>query len=120
MKKVLIVEDNPDLQKIYSEKLKASGFDVFVASDASLGFTMIKDDHPALILLDIMLPGKMNGFELLEILKKDENLKQIPVIVLTNLDSEKEGALKIGANDYLIKASLELSDLVKKVQENTR
>ena len=119
MKKVLIVEDDPDIQKIYSEKLKNNDFDVILASDASLGFTIAKDENPSLILLDIMLPGKMNGFELLEILKKDENLKKIPVIVLTNLDSEKEGALKIGANDYLIKATLELSELVKKVQEYT-
>lgn len=117
-KKVVLVEDDLDLQRIYSEKLKRSGYDLVLAVDATQGLNRIKSESPNLILLDIMLPGKMNGFELLEILKKDEGLKKIPVIVLTNLDTEKEQAIKVGANDYLIKSNMSLDDVVKKVEAN--
>src|SRR5512141_2250993 len=105
MKKVLLVEDDLDIQRIYTEKLKNNGFNVILAPDASNGLQYAKAEKPNIILLDIMLPGKMNGFELLEILKKDDNLRKIPVIVMTNLDTEKKQALDIGANDYLIKAN---------------
>ena len=117
-KRILLVEDDLDIQRIYSEKLKGSGYEVILAADAAQGFQSAKEDNFNLILLDIMLPGKMNGFDLLEILKKDDKLKKVPVIVLTNLDTEKQQALKIGANDYLVKANMSLDDVLKKVEEN--
>jgi len=118
-KKVLLIEDDLDIQRIYTEKLKNNGFEVVLAHDADSGLQFTKVEKPNLILLDIMLPGKMNGFELLEILKKDDNLKKIPVIVMTNLDTEKKQALDIGANDYLIKANTSLDDLLTKVKKNS-
>ncbi len=118
-KKVLLIEDDLDIQRIYSEKLTNKGFDVTLAVDATHGLTLAKNDRPNIVLLDIMLPGEMNGFELLEILKKDEDLHSVPVIVLTNLDTEKDQALKVGANDYLIKANISLDELVDKVNKNT-
>ena len=117
-KRILLVEDDLDIQRVYTEKLKNNGFEVILAANASSGFQYAKEENPNLILLDIMLPGKMNGFEFLEILRKDENLKKIPVIVLTNLDTEKDQALKVGAKDYLIKANTSLNDLVTKVKKN--
>ncbi len=116
-KKVLLIEDDLDIQRIYSEKLTNKGYNVILALDAANGLTYAKNENPNIILLDIMLPGTMNGFELLEILKKDDTLKRIPVICLTNLDTEKEQALKVGANDYLIKANISLDDVVNKVKE---
>ena len=74
--------------------------------------------QPRLRKSQIMLPGEINGIELLETLKKDEILKKIPVIVLTNLDSERNRAMKIGATDYLLKVDTDVEELVKKVGKN--
>jgi DNA-binding response OmpR family regulator len=116
MKKILLIEDDLDLQRVYSQKLEHEGFQVVLAQDATQGLYSAKSDKPNLILLDIMLPGKMNGFELLETFKKDNELKKIPVIVLTNLDTEKSIAEKIGATDYLVKANTDLDALVEEVK----
>lgn len=106
-----------DIQTIYSQKLELAGYKVYLANDAQQGLHFLKSDPPELILLDIMLPGKINGFELLEIIKKDDNLKNIPIIILTNLDTEKTTALKLGAQDYLIKANTNLNEIVEKVKK---
>jgi DNA-binding response OmpR family regulator len=117
-KKVILIEDDLDLQRIYSQKLGGSGFEVSLAVDASQGHTLTLTIKPSLILLDIMLPGKMNGFDLLKKLKTDNDTKNIPVIVLTNLDTEKDEAIKLGAVDCLIKANTELTELVDKVKKH--
>ena len=118
MKNILLIEDDLDIQKIYGEKLSSVGYKVFLATNCAKGLQIAKDDEPKLILLDIMLPGKINGLELLEIIKKDENLKKIPVVVLTNLGTEKNNAMKIGASDYLLKVDTDLEELVRQVGEN--
>lgn len=116
-KKILLIEDDLDIQRIYSEKLTNAGYAVTLAVNGDQGLTQIKNETPNLVLLDIMLPGTMNGFELLEIIKKDDRLKNVPVVVLTNLDTEKDQAMKIGANDYLLKVTLSLEDLVNKANK---
>ena len=118
MKNILLIEDDLDIQKIYSEKLTGAGYNVLLATSCMKGLKIIKDDKPKLVLLDIMLPGEIDGIDFLEILKKDNVLKLIPVIVLTNLNTEKDCAMKTGANDYLIKVDTDLDDLVKKVGKN--
>jgi len=115
-KMILLIEDDLDLQRIYSSKLQLSGFDVKLAGDAMQGYTIAKETKPNIVLLDIMLPGQMNGFDLLKRLKEDDHLKSIPVIVLTNLDTEKQEALKVGAVAYIIKANTNLDELVAKVK----
>lgn len=117
MKNILLIEDDLDIQTIYSQKLELAGYKVFLAGDAHQALSLLKADHQNIILLDIMLPGKINGFEFLETIKKDDKLKNIPVIVLTNLDTEKESALKLGAQDYLIKANTNLNEIVEKVKK---
>jgi CheY-like chemotaxis protein len=116
-KQILLVEDDLDLQKIYAEKLKSEGYEIQIAIEVSQALSVLEETKPALILLDIMLPGKMNGFEMLERIKKDERFKDTPVIILTNLDTEKEQALAIGAADYLIKANTDLSVLMEKIKK---
>ena len=116
-KNILLIEDDLDLQRIYSEKLSNAGYNVALAIDADQGYHHAITEKPSLILLDIMLPGKMNGFELLKKFKSEENLKNIPVIVTTNLDTEKDEAIKLGAVDYIIKVNIELSELVEKVKK---
>jgi two-component system, OmpR family, alkaline phosphatase synthesis response regulator PhoP len=119
-KRVLLIEDDLDLQRIYSEKLGNKGFIVDLAVDATQGLTAIKNIKPNLILLDIMLPGTMNGFELLKKIKSEDQIKNIPVIVITNLDTESEEAFKLGASDYFIKANTELNEVVEKVKKHAR
>ena len=116
MKTILIVEDDTAMQKIYQTTLSKAGYQTLQALTTDEGAAQAQK-HPNLILLDIMLPGNKNGFDLLEALKKDEKLKNIPVIILTNLESEKKTALEIGAVDYLIKANISLEDLVACVKK---
>jgi len=115
MKKILLVEDDLYLQRIYTLKLTNNGYQVFLALNSDQALDLAKREQPNLIILDIMIPGKMNGFELLDIFKKDEKTKKIPVIILTNLDLEKEKAKELGASDYLLKSDTDLNDLIRRI-----
>lgn len=117
-KSVLVVEDNINLRNLIVDKLQAEGLDTFVADTAQQGEIQVKENHPNLILLDIMLPGGMNGFDLLEELKRDPILKAIPVIVLTNLSTEEKTATEIGAIDYIVKTDISLDEVALKVKNH--
>jgi len=118
MKKVLIIEDDPFLSGMYLKKLKLSGFEVKVAADGKDGLESIKKDRPDLILLDIVLP-QMDGYEILKRLKEDKELRNIPVILLTNLGQkeEVEKGMALGAEAYIIKAHFTPTAVVDKVKE---
>ena len=118
MSKILFVEDEPNLQKAISEVLVQEGYKVFGAADGEEGLAMAKKEEPNLILLDLILPKK-DGFEVLKELKADEKMKNIPVIVLTNLEGigDVEKALELGATTYLVKANYKLEDVVSKIKE---
>lgn len=120
-KKILFVEDEPTLQKAISEVLTQEGFQVFSALDGEKGIEMIKTEKPDLVLLDLILPKK-DGFEVLKEMKEAEELKDIPVIVLTNLEGigDVEKALSLGATTYLVKANYELDDVVEKIKQNIK
>lgn len=115
---ILLVEDDSFLAEMYSTKFRVEGFRVFMASDGNKGLKLAKKEKPNIILLDILLP-KMDGFEVLKRLKKDDELKDIPVILLTNL-SQKEDVdrgLDLGAVDYLIKAHFMPSEVTEKIKK---
>lgn len=118
MKKVLIIEDDPFLNEMYAAKFNQEDFEVEVAIDGKEGLNKIKESKPDLILLDIVLP-KMDGFEILKQIKADPSLKKIPIILLTNLGqkSEVEKGLKLGADEYIIKAHFTPTAVVAKVKE---
>ena len=118
MKKILFVEDEPTLQKAVSEILTQEGFKIFGALDGEAGLELIKKERPDLVLLDLILPKK-DGFEVLKEMKEDQGLKEIPVIVLTNLEGmgDVEKALSLGATTYLVKANYELDDVVKRIKQ---
>lgn len=118
MKKILIIEDDPFLSEMYSAKFTESGFETKVAIDGQTGLAKAKEIKPDLILLDIVLP-KMDGFEILKIIKEDESLKGIPIILLTNLGqkNEVEKGLSLGADEYIIKAHFTPTAVVAKVKE---
>jgi DNA-binding response OmpR family regulator len=116
MKKILVIEDDPTSQKIYHTKLLNEGFEVNVASNGSSGLTILAKNPPNLIVLDIMLVGNLNGFDILEKIKKDPKTKKIPVLVLTNLSTEEKVAKEIGAEEYLIKANTSIEEVVAKIK----
>ena len=119
MKKILFIEDEPKLQESVRMKLTSGGFIVIQGVNGKEGIEKAIHELPDLILLDIMLPGGMNGFDVLRDLKGDETTKSIPVVMLTNLDSEMNDALSMGAKDYIIKTDISLENLLKKVEAYT-
>lgn len=114
--KILIVEDDPILGRMYSEKFKSEGYDVVTAQDGESGLEKAREGNLDVILLDVMLP-RMSGIDLLEELRKDSAGKDINVIALTNLadQSEKDRALALGVKDYLVKAMQTPEQVVSKV-----
>ncbi len=117
-KKILFIEDESALQKTFSEVLTQEGYQTVSALDGEDGLRLARSEKPDLILLDLILP-KVHGFEVLKVLKKDPKTKDIPILVLTNLEStsDVEKALELGATTYLVKASYDLEDVVKKVKD---
>jgi DNA-binding response OmpR family regulator len=114
--KILFVEDEEALQKSMGRALEFEGYNVLTAADGESGYNIAIKEKPDLILLDLILP-KMDGFEVLRSLKKNDETKKIPVAILTNLEStaDIDKALELGALTYLVKANYELSDLLEKV-----
>jgi DNA-binding response OmpR family regulator len=115
--KIVLVEDNGDLQKVYAEGLRLRGLQVSVAADYNAALTLAKQDEPDVILLDLLLP-KVNGMEVLRALKADDHLKDIPVIVLTNIDDVhfQHSALELGAITFLIKSNITLDRLAETIK----
>jgi len=118
MTKILFIEDESAVQKTVGEVLKQEGYEVISALDGEIGLRLAQTSKPDLILLDLVLP-KLHGLEILKGLKENEQTKQIPVIVLTNLEdmSDIEKALEIGATTYLVKENYNLEEIVEKVKE---
>jgi len=116
--KILVVEDDFFLIKIFQTKLSEIGYEVKVAADGVLALDILKKFIPDIILLDLVMPRK-DGFEVLEDLHKDSKLKKIPVIVLTNLgqESDIERVKKYGVKDYLVKSDVPIQDVVKKIKQ---
>lgn len=104
-KVVFIVEDDPVLLKMYTEKFNFEGFDVLTARDGEEALKIASTQKVDVILLDIMLP-RMSGTDFLEKLRQTPQGKKIPVVALTNLaeEEEKQRAMKLGVEQYLIKA----------------
>lgn len=118
MAKILFVEDEEALQKSLSKTLEIDGFDVVNAYDGVAGFETAKKEKPDLILLDLILP-KIDGFEVLKRLKNDPDTKDIPVIILTNLEQVQsvEKTIEFGPLNYLVKANYNLDEIVAKIKE---
>lgn len=116
--KLLIVEDDVFLQKILVAKFGKEGFAILTASDGKEGLDLIKKEHPAFILLDLIMPV-MDGFDVLYAVQAASDLKTIPIIVLSNLAQEEDAkrAKDLGAVDFLVKGDHAINDLVRKVKE---
>ena len=115
---ILVVEDDYFLRNLLLHKIEQEKLPFDTAVNGSEALKKIKAKIPAVIILDLVLPDT-DGFEVLEKIKKQPDTKDIPVIVVSNLGQkdEIERCLKLGANDYLIKANFTPKEIVDKIRE---
>lgn len=113
---ILIAEDEGALSGVLKNKLSRHGFVVELAQDGVEAVEKIKTVHPALVLLDLIMPNK-NGFQVLEEVKADPTLAAIPIIVFSNLNQEedRERAKKFGAVDFWVKSDIAITDVIEKI-----
>ncbi len=119
--KILIIDDEQGVLRMYSQRLQREGFEVFQAPDGAAGLKIAQEKLPNVILLDIIMP-RYNGLDVLKDLKTDERTKNIPVWLLTNLPEESSGqkAQELGASGYLVKAECEPRMLVEQLKKEIR
>ncbi len=117
MSKILLVEDDAALRDIYSTRFLAEGYEVVTASDGEQALTTAVREKPNLILLDVMMP-KISGFDVLDILRTTPETKDSKIIIMTALSqpSDMEKGKNLGADDYLVKSQVTLTDVVEKVK----
>lgn len=114
---ILIVEDDTFLSSISVEKLSKMGYKVSSVPDGEQALKFLAREKPDLVLLDIMMPG-INGFEVLRSMRADDRLKQVAVVVFSNLgqDQDMEEARRLGADDFLVKAKFTLSEVAERIE----
>ncbi|MDO8572281.1 MAG: response regulator [bacterium] len=117
-KKIVIIEDDEHISKVYEIKLAKENVDVKVFRDGPSGFAGIAIEIPDLILLDLMIPGR-DGFWVIEEVKKKPELANIPIIALSNLgqQTDRDRAMGLGAVDYLIKVDYSIGEVISKVKQ---
>jgi len=117
-KKILLIEDEKIMIDLLSKKLIQEGYEVAVAENGQDGLRMIKESKPNLILLDVIMP-RMGGFEVMEEINKDEELKKIPIIIVSNSGQpvELDRAKKLGAKDWLIKTEFNPQEVIDKIKK---
>jgi len=118
MKKILIVDDRIEVRKLVEVTLEVENYQLLQADSAEKALEIARREKPDLILMDIMMPGGMDGLEATRILKKDPETKNCAVIILTAMGQEYDliEGKKAGADDYFIKPFSPL-DLLRKVEE---
>lgn len=116
-KKIMIIEDDSFVMDIYQTKLSQAGYEIIEAVNGIDAIKKLEKETPDLLLLDIVMPY-VDGLEVLKKVKEDERLKNIPVILLTNLSQKEEvdKGLELGANDYLIKSHFTPSEVLEKIE----
>ncbi len=118
MSKILIVEDEGFLVEALKDNLEAEGYKIEVAMNGEEAVEKIHAHKPDLILLDLLMPKK-DGFYVIEEVKKDTDLKEIPIIVLSNIggDTEIKRAIEMGADDYFVKSQHPIEEVIEKVKD---
>ena len=118
MAKILIIEDDPLMSRMYQKIFSLEGFEVDIAIDGLEGLEKSREVKPTLILLDIMMP-RLNGLQVLEKLKLDPEMKKIPVVILTNLAGSRdaENAMLKGAVKYIVKSEYDPKQIVTMIKE---
>ena len=120
MLSLFLVEDDPLMSRMYERAFKANGFDVKMAYDGEEAINILKtaETVPGIAVLDVMMPKK-SGFDVLRFMKADEKLKNVPVVLLTNLSGEQDAkkGLDLGALAYLVKSNYTPREIVDKIKE---
>ena len=118
MTKILLAEDDKALREIYGVRLLAEGYDIVSAGDGEEALTSAINEHPDLILSDVMMP-KISGFEMIDLLRTNEKTRDIKVIVMSALggESQKERGRSLGADRYLVKSQVGIEDVVATVKQ---
>ena len=117
-KKILIIEDEKLLRDLLQNRLIKEGYEVSTAEDGEQGLKMMEKDKPDLILLDIIMPKK-SGFEVMEEMQDDPELKNILIVIISNSGQpvEIDKAKKLGAKDWLIKTEFDPQEVIEKVKQ---
>ena len=118
MKKLLIAEDEYGLAEVLKNRFEENGWSVAITEDGDEILLALRADTFDLVLLDLLMPKK-SGFEVLEEMRKNPTLTNIPVIVLSNLgeDENVKKALRLGANDYFVKSQHAIGEILEKVND---
>lgn len=116
--KILIVEDDRYISKMYQLKLSLEGYAVQIADNGRTGVDKVKEFKPDIILLDILMP-ELDGFEVLKIVKSEDSTKNIPVLIMSNLGQEDhiQKGMELGAVGYIVKTQYTPSKVVEKIKE---
>lgn len=116
--RILIIEDEAALSNILRERLTDLGYQVSVAIQGEEGWQKTKDERPDIVLLDIILP-RLDGFIYLRRLRAHKQLKDLPVMILSNLgqDSDMEQGKELGAMDYIVKSNHTIDAVIERVEE---
>lgn len=120
-KKILLVEDNESMASVYLVRLQNEGFDVRHVPDGEDALSTAVSYKPDLILLDVMMP-KISGFDVLDILRNTPDLAKTKIIMLTALSqpADKDRALGLGVDDYLVKSQVVIADVVERIKRQLR
>ena len=115
---ILLAEDEDDLREMYSIGMSNEGYEVLKAANGREALEWLEKKYAEIkaVLLDIIMP-EMDGFETLEIIKKDARFEKIPVFIFSNLDNEedRQQAIALGADEYFIKTQYTPSELAQKI-----
>lgn len=118
MPKILIIEDDPLIIKIYTTRLTSDGYQVLSAENGEDGLKIAEQEIPDLVVLDIMMP-RVDGFGVLERLRAHPKMQHTPILVYSNLAQEEEvaRAMRLGATEFIVKANLSPTEMVKKIKQ---
>lgn len=116
--KILVVEDDNFLRDLLARKLGQENCQFIAAIDGENALKLMNENKPSIVLLDLILPG-IDGFEVLTQIKQNEQIKDVPVVILSNLgqDSDIQRAKELGADDFLIKANFSIDEVISKIKE---
>lgn len=118
-KKILLVEDDTTLAEVYRSRLDLEGFEVKHVANGEIALATALEFKPDLIVLDVMMP-KINGFDVLDIIRNTPEIMNVRVIMLTALSQAKDKARanELGADDYLVKSQVVISDVVDRIRHH--
>ncbi|MFH1781179.1 MAG: response regulator [Patescibacteria group bacterium] len=117
MLKILLIEDDKDQILMYKTKFELSGYDFISAENGAKGLELAEKEKPDIILIDLLME-KMGGMEVLKRLKKNPKTKNLPAVIVTNLDKQElaHEAMELGALDFIVKSKVPLREMMARIE----